>query len=52
MKLPGKILLICSLLMGTYGCEKTQNEPSLIGTVLGGGLCRPPYVLYHLMTVL
>ena len=36
MKLLGKILLICSLLMGTYGCEKTQDEPSLIGTVWGG----------------
>ena len=25
MKLLGKILLICSLLMGAYGCEKTQK---------------------------
>lgn len=33
MKLLGKILLICALLMGTYGCEKTQDEPSLINSI-------------------
>lgn len=36
MKLLGKILLICALLMGAYGCEKTQDEPSLTGTVWVG----------------